>query len=86
LQIQADKKLAKEKIIAKQNQKKIKNNKPIIVPWGIYSSRKDACNAAIKMNIEGNLIYKIAKGLKQNPEKYRYITQEEYIMMTGKEI
>lgn len=86
LEKEAKKRLIDLEKNARENLKRTKNNKPIVVEWGIYSSKKNAIIAANKLKLNGNAEYKIKKGLKELPDRYYYITKEEYTRLTGKEL
>jgi hypothetical protein len=59
--------------------------KPIVVPFGVFRSRKEAVEAGITLDIS-NVARKIDANLKKDPANYYYISKEEYIMLTGKEL
>jgi hypothetical protein len=68
--------------------KKIGNQnraKPIVTPYGIFSSKKLAAGGLLNAGIS-NAGKKIEKWLKTNVTEYYYISIEEYIMLTGKDI
>jgi len=60
--------------------KQAERAKPMITPDGIFASRKEAAEfyqvKTPAMNFK----------IKKYPDQYYYITQEEYIMLTGKDI
>ena len=69
----------------KKNARKnvLTKSKPIVTPYGIFPSRIVAVKTLTDVtNIGG----KINNGIKEKDSGYYYITQEEYIMLTGKEI
>jgi hypothetical protein len=75
-------------IRAKLSVKKIGNNhraRPIITPLGIFPSRKDAAEAYLASG-KANALRWIEKWLKTDPKDFYYISKEEYIMLTGKDI
>jgi hypothetical protein len=58
-------------------------SKPIVTPFGVFPSRIVAVKTLTDVtNIGG----KINKGIKEKDSGYYYITQEEYTILTGKEI
>jgi len=57
-------------------------SKPVVTPYGIFPSRIVAVKTSGVVNIGG----KINKYVKIPDSGYYYITQEEYIMLTGKEL
>jgi len=62
--------------------------KPIVTPLGIFPSMKSAAEHYSKIsNIEFKTArYRLMKELKKNSSEFYYISQEEYIMLTGKDI
>ena len=75
-------------IRAKLSVKKIGNNhraRPIVTPLGIFPSRKDAAEAYLASG-KANALRWIEKWLKTDPKDFYYISKEEYIMLTGKDI
>jgi hypothetical protein len=54
--------------------------KPVVTPFGIFDSLK---NTALNLNKH---VDTIARYIKLYPKEYYYITKEEYIMLTGKDI
>jgi hypothetical protein len=75
-------------IRAKLSVKKIGNNhraRPIVTPLGIFPSRKDAAEAYLASG-KANALRWIEKWLKTDPNDFYYISKEEYIMLTGKDI
>lgn len=71
---------------AKITAKNKERSKPCITPLGIFASGKEAGEAYNKSRNVTNGKNAILKALKSNKEGYRYITVEEYIMLTGKEL
>lgn len=59
----------------------LKHKKPVVTPLGVFRCVSDAAQAHDVNN--GCLRARIAKN---DPENFRYITMEEYIMLTGKEV
>lgn len=58
-------------------------SKPIVTPFGVFSSRIVAVKTLTDVtNIGG----KINKGIKEKDSGYYYISKEEYIMLTGQDI
>jgi len=60
-------------------------SKPVIVPWGIYTSGKLAAQAYYELNPNSGLI-NVSRLIKDKKPGYTLITREEYIMLTGKDI
>lgn len=58
--------------------------RPIITPYGIFKSRNEAIEN-LKNNIR-NLARLIDKSTKIEDSGWKYISKEEYIMLTGKEL
>jgi hypothetical protein len=75
------------KISASKKGKPCTNDKrkPIVVPFGVFRSRKEAVEAGTALDII-NVAKKIDANLKKDPASYYYISKEEYIMLTGKEL
>ena len=63
-----------------------KRVKPIVTPWGIFSSTREAAEIynTSSSTKQGHIV--ISKKLKQEPEKYYHISKEEYTQLTGKEL
>jgi hypothetical protein len=59
--------------------------KPIVVPYGIFRSRKEAAEKGFELGII-NASKKIDSNLKKDPANYYYISKEEYFTLTGKEL
>ena len=60
--------------------RKLARIKPLITDFGIFESRNDAAKA---QNCDPAYINSL---MKKYPDRYFYISQEEYIMLTGKDI
>lgn len=60
--------------------------KPIITPVGVFAAAADAAREYNKIRNFNNGKTWIANQLKKNPTEFYYISKEEYIMLTGKEI
>jgi hypothetical protein len=72
----------------KLSEKKIGNNNracPIVTPIGIFPSRKNAAETYLASG-KANALRWIEKWLKTDKEHFYYISKEEYIMLTGKDI
>ncbi len=72
----------------KLSEKKIGNNnraRPIVTPLGIFPSKKHATEAYLTSG-KTNAMKWIDKWLKTDKENFYYITKEEYILLTGKDI
>lgn len=72
----------------KMSKKKIGNNnraKPIVTPIGIFVSKTFASEVYLA-NGKMNAMKWIEKWIKEDPLNFYYITKEEYIMLTGKDI
>jgi hypothetical protein len=59
--------------------------KPILTPYGVFASITDAVNFELANGLS-NANKKVYAWLKNTTSGYRYISKEEYIMLTGKEI
>jgi hypothetical protein len=59
--------------------------KPIVTPFGVFKSKKDSVSFYNEKNNVTNGNDSISYKIKKYPEQYYYITQEEYIMLTGKD-
>lgn len=75
---------AKDKMSLK---KKGNNNRvrPIVTPLGIFPSRKEAAQAYLDSG-KLNALKWIEKWLKTDTAHFYYITKEEYVLLTGKDI
>lgn len=72
----------------KLSEKKKGNNnraRPIVTPLGIFPSRKHAIEIYLASG-RTNALKWIEKWLKIDKDNFYYITKEEYIMLTGKDI
>jgi len=72
----------KEKVAAKTRERA----KPVITPWGIFRSGKLAGDAYNELNNVSNGRNRVSHHTKRGTEGYRFITLEEYIMLTGKDV
>lgn len=63
-----------------------KRDKPFVCPFGVFNNRSSAIRYAKEHNLFSNVQRKLENWTKENPKEYYYITHEEYIMLTGKEI
>jgi len=72
------------KWLTSQRKAKKRLLKPIVTPFGIFESIKSVTEYAFEKKIcSRDTLY---RRLKSHPNEYYYITQEEYIMLTGKDI
>lgn len=72
----------------KLSEKKKGNNnraRPIVTPLGIFPSRKHAAEAYLASG-KANAMKWIERWLKELPEQFYYISKEEYILLTGRDI
>jgi len=79
-----------------QNKNAIKNrllsSKQCVTPYGIFWSRADAAKYIFENNFlptrktESSVMALLVSKFKNNTKEYYYISKEEYIMLTGKEI
>lgn len=72
----------------KENQKKAikqKLSKPVSTPYGIFASVTEVVNFLLAKNIS-NANKKVYKWLKESNSGYQYITREEYIILTGRDV
>ena len=60
--------------------------KQCITPFGIFPSLKSAAEELNKIKSYNNGYTFLCRKMKENQPEYRYISQEEYIMLTGKEL
>jgi hypothetical protein len=58
--------------------------RPIVVPWGIFPSKRDAEQGGRDQGIK-NIERLILKGLKEQVDQFFYVSKEEYILLTGLE-
>lgn len=72
----------KEKVAAKTRERA----KPVITPWGLFRSGKLAGDAYNELNNVSNGQNRVSHHIKRGTEGYRFITIEEYIMLTGKDV
>jgi len=59
--------------------------KPVIVPWGVYRSGKLAGDAYNRINNVSNGKNRVSANIKKGTVGYRFISLEEYIMLTSSE-
>jgi len=62
-----------------------KSIKPVLTELGIFASVKEAIEFHTLAGIS-NAVKKLAKNLKEKTNGCKYLSKEEYIMLTGKEI
>lgn len=71
---------------------KLLSSKQCVTPYGVFWSRADAAKFIFENKIiptrktESSLMSLLAGKFKNNPKEYYYISKEEYIMLTGKEL
>jgi hypothetical protein len=63
-----------------------KRDKPFVCPFGVFNNRSSAIRYAKENNLFSNAQRKLENWTKENPKEYYYITHEEYILLTGREI
>jgi hypothetical protein len=66
-----------------RNYKKPRRGLPVRTPYGIFPGKMEACKYAIDNELFNNVVKFISKMLQQKLNGYEYITQEEYIRLTG---
>ena len=71
---------------AKVRVKNQERARPVIVPWGVFRSGKLAGDVYNTMNAVSNGKNHVSHHCKRNTLGYRFISLEEYIMLTGKEL
>ena len=83
---------ASEEWLSKNREKARKTYKPFVCPQGIFNSLKECVIYFIDNNVlptranRNSIVKWLNTKIKQEPTAYYYISQEEYIMLTGKDI
>jgi len=85
---EANRKLAKDPTWLENNKKSVRKHcaKPIVTPVGVFAAIVDAGQEYNKIRNFNNGRKWIINQLKVNPKEFYYISKEEYIMLTGREI
>lgn len=85
---EASRRLAKDETWLANTTKALRTRcaKPIVTPAGIFAALTDAGLAYNKIRNFNNGRKWVINQLKVNPSEFYYITKEEYIMLTGREI
>ena len=80
-----------DKLRQEQSKRASAKARPIVTPEGIFRSMAETINYYIEHQLVTNKNpaacgHKIRAWIKDKPTEYYYITKEEYIMLTGKEL